>query len=386
MSLKEIEKLREKVEKDPNSKLFVPLAEEYRKEGMLDEAIEILQKGLERQPSYMSARVSLGKIYLEKGQLAEARIEFENVIKAIPDNLYAHKKLSEIYRNTGERDLAIKAFRAVLKLNPMDEENLINLRELEGTSAQRPAEKIQEASGRISEEAAAVEETAPPFEDLPLELNSHEQEQGKTAQPAEEMDAFKESLFGVEAEAGEEIPEEMAAGEEDAAEGEGITEEAGEEWSFGDLESAPETMDVEEEGITEVAEITEEAEEKFSFGDIADILSTEGMEAVEGAEEISEDVMREEVTPEPAASSPEDNRELLQTADRYVEEENYLEAINTYRQILVSDPDDKSVLQRIEELKSLLRLLGKDKEVLISKLNAFLDAIKNRGDEFFRSS
>ena len=101
MSSKDIEKLKERVDKDPNSKLFVPLAEEYRKEGLVEEAIKVLQDGLERQPGYMSARVALGKIYLEKGMPQEARGEFENVIKAIPDNLYAHKKLAEIYRDTG---------------------------------------------------------------------------------------------------------------------------------------------------------------------------------------------------------------------------------------------------------------------------------------------
>lgn len=66
MAKDEIEKLKEKVEKDPLSKLFVPLAEEYRKIGMLDEAVSVLLKGLENQPNYMTARVALGKIYLEK--------------------------------------------------------------------------------------------------------------------------------------------------------------------------------------------------------------------------------------------------------------------------------------------------------------------------------
>src|SRR5512135_2069932 len=102
MSLKDIAKLKERVDKDPNSKLFVPLAEEYRKEGMLDEAIGVLLSGIEKQPGYMSARVSLGKIYLEKEMLPEALSEFEQVIKSIPDNLYAHKKLAEIYRATGQ--------------------------------------------------------------------------------------------------------------------------------------------------------------------------------------------------------------------------------------------------------------------------------------------
>ena len=121
MALEEIERLKEKISKDPNSKLFVPLAEEYKKAGMFDEAIDALIQGLERQPNYLSARVSLGKIYIERGMPAEARVEFEQVIAAIPDNLYAHKKLAEIYRDLGERQNAIREFKTVLQLNPMDE-------------------------------------------------------------------------------------------------------------------------------------------------------------------------------------------------------------------------------------------------------------------------
>ena len=101
MALEDIDKLKEKVKKDPNSKLFVPLAEEYRKTGMLDEAISVLMAGITSQPGYTSARVSLGKIYLEKKMAPAAKEEFEKVISAIPDNLFAHKKLAEIYRDSG---------------------------------------------------------------------------------------------------------------------------------------------------------------------------------------------------------------------------------------------------------------------------------------------
>ena len=91
MALEDIEKLKEKVKKDPNSKLFVPLAEEYRKTGKLDEAISVLMAGITSQPGYTSARVSLGKIYLEKKMAPAAKEEFEKVISAIPENLFAHK-------------------------------------------------------------------------------------------------------------------------------------------------------------------------------------------------------------------------------------------------------------------------------------------------------
>ncbi|UCG78170.1 MAG: tetratricopeptide repeat protein [Nitrospirota bacterium] len=130
MSLEDIEKLKEKLSKNPDSKLFVPLSEEYRKEGMFDEAIEVLKQGLEIQPSYMSARVALGKIYVEKEMLEEARDEFAEVIKAIPDNLFAHKKLAEIYRDMGDPISAIKQYDTVLMLNPLDEEAEASKKEL----------------------------------------------------------------------------------------------------------------------------------------------------------------------------------------------------------------------------------------------------------------
>jgi hypothetical protein len=44
------------------------------------------------------------------------------------------------------------------------------------------------------------------------------------------------------------------------------------------------------------------------------------------------------------------------------------------------------VMQRIEELKMLLKLLGKDKEELIAKLDGLLADIKKRRDEFFGST
>ena len=146
MAFEDIERLREKVDKDPNSKLFIPLAEEYKKAGMYDEAIDVLIKGIERQPGYMSAHVSLGKIYIERDMLKEAKSEFEQVVSAIPDNLYAHKKLAEIYRDLGETDKAVEEFKTVLQLNPTDEWAAINLADIKGEP--KPHLEVQEPYNR----------------------------------------------------------------------------------------------------------------------------------------------------------------------------------------------------------------------------------------------
>ncbi|MDC4226532.1 MAG: hypothetical protein MPW15_20355 [Candidatus Manganitrophus sp.] len=69
----EIVKLMDKMAQNPTSRLFVPLAEEYLKCDMVDEAIIVLVEGIKNHPSYVAARVMLGKIYLQKNQIPEAQ-------------------------------------------------------------------------------------------------------------------------------------------------------------------------------------------------------------------------------------------------------------------------------------------------------------------------
>src|SRR3989304_6204787 len=104
------------------SRSFIPIAEEYMKSGMFDEAISILKEGLQTYPNYLGARVSLGKAYLEKGMIHEAIREFESVVQLSPDNLLAHRKLVSLYKDLGRFDDAIKGCETLLMFNPKDKE------------------------------------------------------------------------------------------------------------------------------------------------------------------------------------------------------------------------------------------------------------------------
>ena len=106
----EIARLRAQLAKDPGSKLFMPLAEEYLKAGMAEEAISALENGLNANPYYMSAKVLLGKAYLQNGDTGKAKEQFEAVVKAIPDNLVANRKLGEIYLGMGMMAEAVSSF------------------------------------------------------------------------------------------------------------------------------------------------------------------------------------------------------------------------------------------------------------------------------------
>ncbi len=133
--LQEIARLSGVLAKDPNSRLFYPLAEEYLKNNMLEEAIQILTDGLTRYPDFFSARVSLGKAYFEQGKIPEAQKEFEQVLKGHPDNLMALKKLAVIYRQQGQLDEANRCCQALVAAGAGDPEINKMLQEFEASAA-----------------------------------------------------------------------------------------------------------------------------------------------------------------------------------------------------------------------------------------------------------
>jgi tetratricopeptide (TPR) repeat protein len=118
----EIGKLTERVSSDPKSKLFVPLAEEYKKKGDLEMAIHVLSTGLKNNPDYVAARSFLGKLLIEQGELAGAQKEFETVIKVMPDNFLAQRKLGDLLILQNNSEEALKHYKIALALNPGDEE------------------------------------------------------------------------------------------------------------------------------------------------------------------------------------------------------------------------------------------------------------------------
>jgi tetratricopeptide (TPR) repeat protein len=97
-----IEELRRRVESDPASIAFAQLAEEYRRAGQYDEAVHICRGGLEKHPTYLSARVTLGRALIELEQFDEAQAELEHVLQAAPENLAAIRGLAEIHQRRGE--------------------------------------------------------------------------------------------------------------------------------------------------------------------------------------------------------------------------------------------------------------------------------------------
>src|SRR5882672_9376884 len=97
-----IEELRRRVQKDPTSIAFAQLAEEYRRVGGYEEAVDACRAGLARHPAYLSARVTLARALMELARYDEAQAELDIVLDLALDNLAAIRALAEIHQRRGE--------------------------------------------------------------------------------------------------------------------------------------------------------------------------------------------------------------------------------------------------------------------------------------------
>ena len=153
-----IEELRRRVENDPASIAFAQLAEEFRRAGDYEEAARVCRAGLTRHPSYLSARVTLGRALIELHQHDEALRELEHVLRAAPENLAAIRGLAEIHQRRGNLTEALRQYQIALSLakhDPELEESVLDLNRRLGTDAGRAEPHPSHGSPTATESGAA---------------------------------------------------------------------------------------------------------------------------------------------------------------------------------------------------------------------------------------
>ena len=117
-----LEDLRERWDEDPRSRVFVQLAEEYRRRGEPEQALEVLESGLTHHPSYLSARVALARCQMELGRPDEALGNLRSVLEKDPTHLLAGKLVIETHLARGERGAAREALDRYRLLGAPEEE------------------------------------------------------------------------------------------------------------------------------------------------------------------------------------------------------------------------------------------------------------------------
>lgn len=106
--------------RNPTSRVFAPLAESYRKMGLLQQALDICERGVKYNPEYPSGFVAYGKVLFEMNEFKKSAQIFSTATKLQKDNILAHKLQALSLAKLGEHKDALQCFKHVLFLNPND--------------------------------------------------------------------------------------------------------------------------------------------------------------------------------------------------------------------------------------------------------------------------
>ncbi len=163
-----IRDLEQRMAAMPGSRIFVGLAEEYRRAGRYEDALNTLRKGLEGHPTYLSAQIALARLYQETWRTDEAIEAFSRVLSMDRENLVAAKALSDLYENAKNPIEAIKKlklYRAISGDKSIDDrigkmEALIHPPEEPAATMEEPAATMALRIDDLSLAAASAPEPA----------------------------------------------------------------------------------------------------------------------------------------------------------------------------------------------------------------------------------
>ena len=116
-----LDELKRKFDENPR-RYFAPLANEYRKAGDFDRAIELCRAYLPHQPEHMSGYIVYAQALFDAHKRTEAAAIFQEALRLDPENIIALRHLGDIAREEGDRSLAMQWYGKVLELDPKNEE------------------------------------------------------------------------------------------------------------------------------------------------------------------------------------------------------------------------------------------------------------------------
>jgi tetratricopeptide (TPR) repeat protein len=135
----------EELEKNPNSLIFASLAERFRQNGLIRQAIEIIDEGLERHPDFGTALVVKARCLFDLRRFADCLALLDRVLKQNPENIKAEKLRFDLYLRLGQKMAAQASIGRVLKLAPTDKDAIKKRSEL-GLAFSLDKSKVSQAT------------------------------------------------------------------------------------------------------------------------------------------------------------------------------------------------------------------------------------------------
>jgi tetratricopeptide (TPR) repeat protein len=161
----QLRRWQEDVARDPGSASFLPLADLYRREGKLDVARRLCQRGLERNSEHVEGHVLLGRILREQGEVERAIDEFDIVLHLDPEHRAARRALGYLCLERRDWARAVRHLEIAAASDARDDRVASALtlarRHLVGGAANAPPPKKGEPVS--AEPPAALEEALQDF-------------------------------------------------------------------------------------------------------------------------------------------------------------------------------------------------------------------------------
>ncbi|MBL6988928.1 MAG: tetratricopeptide repeat protein [Bacteriovoracaceae bacterium] len=135
-------------EQDPTSRVFAPLSEGYRKLGMVEKAMEILKRGIQHNPDYVTGLLCLAKCYFDIDEHDKAYEILQPIVDDNIDNIALQTLFGEVCRSIGKFNQALDTYKYLLFLNPRKKEYALQVKELEdsGLCQQSPDQQNKSVS------------------------------------------------------------------------------------------------------------------------------------------------------------------------------------------------------------------------------------------------
>jgi len=173
----EIDKLEARFRDNPKGRNFAPLADAYRKAGLIDNAIDLCQNGLKLHPDYVSAYIVYARCLVDKKDDAAALGVFTQVLGLDGENIIALRGLAELAERNGKYAEEVQWLARLLNADPMN-----------GDAA--------EALARAKSKAAAAPQAATTPMEKPDFAVEHEEPAATTlsAAPSGEVENFENPI------------------------------------------------------------------------------------------------------------------------------------------------------------------------------------------------
>lgn len=117
--------------KNPRSRVFAPLAESFRKLGMLDDAFKILKDGIRNHPNYPLGFIVLAHCYYDQQKFELAYNALRPIAGQNADNISMQKIFAQCCVHLGYFEEALDTYKYLLFMNPRDKSFAAQVKKLE---------------------------------------------------------------------------------------------------------------------------------------------------------------------------------------------------------------------------------------------------------------